>query len=102
MQGNESRYCTCYSTPTMWGYIMASGDVYSCSAYLLDERFKLGNISENTMQEIWQSDKRMQHSKYVMNELDINECRVNCRMNSINHYLDKVIDSTKVPHTNFI
>ena len=42
---DENRYCKCLATPSAWAYWMASGDVYSCSAYLLDERFKLGNIN---------------------------------------------------------
>ena len=51
---------------------MADGSVYSCSAYLLDDRFKLGNIYENTFKDVWCSNKKIEHAQFVKNELDIN------------------------------
>lgn len=98
---NTSRYCHCIATPSVWSYIMADGAVYSCSAYLLDKRFELGNINDQTFDDIWCSDKRLDHANFVMNELDINECRVNCRMDQVNRYLDGVVN-TKVEHFNFV
>jgi len=98
---NQDRYCKCLATPSMWGYIMADGSVYSCSAYLLDDRFKLGNINEDTFSSIWTSDRKMQNATFVANELDISECRVNCRMDQVNRYLDVVVNET-APHFNFI
>ena len=98
---NKDRYCKCLSTPSNVGYIMADGSVYSCSAYLLDERFKLGNINVDTFKDIWCSEKKLKHAKFIQNELDINECRVNCRMNLMNTYLDKVVNK-KQEHINFI
>jgi len=80
---------------------MADGSVYSCSAYLLDERFLLGNINEDSFDKIWVSDKRLAHSDFVLNDLDINECRVNCRMDQINRYLDGTLNK-KVNHMNFV
>ncbi|QNJ01753.1 radical SAM protein [Synechococcus sp. PROS-U-1] len=98
---NNERYCKCISTPSVWAYIMADGDIYTCSAYLLDERFKLGNINEESFFKIWASEKRMKHKEFIFNKLDINECRVNCRMDQVNRYLDQVYNEN-VPHINFI
>ena len=80
-------YEKCNATPNFWSYIMASGDVYSCSAYLLDERFRLGNINTQTFKEIWEGEKRQENWRFVRKELDIKECRVNCRMDKSNKYL---------------
>ena len=98
---NTNRYCHCYATPSTWAYWMADGAVYSCSAYLLDKRFELGNINDHEFDEIWCSDARMKHADYVMNDLDIKECRVNCRMDQVNRYLDSIVNN-KIDHINFI
>jgi len=98
---NTERYCHCIATPSVWAYWMADGSVYSCSAYLLDERFMLGNINEQTFDRIWDSDRRLAHSDFVLNDLDINECRVNCRMDQINRYLDATYNK-KISHMNFV
>lgn len=98
---NNDRYCKCMATPSVWAYIMADGSVYSCSAYLLDDRFKLGNILEEDFNSIWTSDRRMEHAEFVSNQLDISECRVNCRMDQVNRFLDSISNST-IPHINFV
>ena len=99
IETKEIPYKKCLSTPYLWAYIMANGDVYSCSAYLLDDRFKLGNINEQTFKEIWQGEKRRKNWE-LMKSLDIKECRVNCRMNQSNIYLNEVIEG--IDHVNFI
>jgi GTP 3',8-cyclase len=96
----EIPYEKCHATPYFWAYIMASGDVYSCSAYLLDPRFRLGNISRNSFREIWEGDERKANWDLVRNHLDIRECRLNCRMDKANRYLNEL--ATGVPHANFI
>lgn len=101
MNKHEERYPKCLATPFIWAYIMADGAVYGCSAYLLDPRFDYGNITNNTFQQIWQGEKRKNNFHYVLNELDISECRINCRMDEANRYLYK-LKNNSIPHINFI
>lgn len=93
-------YDKCHSTPFFWGYIAADGKVFGCSAYLGDDKFCYGNIYDNTFSEIWESDKRKASYNYVKNELDIKNCRVNCRMDEVNRYLFKLKNPNS--HVNFI
>ncbi|MFC1756629.1 radical SAM protein [Patescibacteria group bacterium] len=83
----ERNYNRCYATPTAWAYISADGSVYSCSAFLGDDRFNVGNINDNSFSEIWMSEKRKKHLE-MMKGFDINSnCRRICRMNRTNRTL---------------
>lgn len=100
-EGETSRYRKCSATPFFWAYVMATGAVYGCSAYLLDKRFEYGNLNESSFKDIWEGDRRRENFHYVRNELDIHECRLNCRMDEVNRYLDRLVRQD-VPHINFI
>lgn len=96
----EFKYKKCSSTPFMWAYLMSTGDIYACSAYLEDSRFLLGNINQSSFQGIWEGDLRKKCFEYVTQELDISNCRLNCRMNNVNQYLENI--ATPPEHVNFI
>lgn len=96
--GKKHSYDKCRATPSAWVYSMADGRVFTCSAHLLDERFCIGNLNENTFQEIWEGEKRRENWQ-MMQEFDIKKCRLNCRMNSSNKYLHQI---THQAHVNFI
>ena len=95
------RYATCRATPFFWAYIMATGALYGCSAYLLDKRFEYGNINDSDFQLIWEGEQRQASIRHVRQELDIRMCRLNCRMDEVNRYLDRLVEQN-VPHLNFI
>lgn len=97
-RGDKS-YEKCLGLP-FWSYVDAGGNVWGCSMYLNDGRFLYGNIGETSFQEIWESDRRKNSLAFVENELSVDKCRTNCRMDPINNYLWEL----KYPndHVNFI
>lgn len=97
-QGIRS-YRHCLALP-FWAYIDAGGNVWGCSAYLKDERFRFGNIYEKTFKEIFYGARRTKIVKMAKDTLDTSKCRVNCRMDEINRYLWELKHPPE--HVNFI
>jgi len=96
----ERDYATCQSVPYFWGYVMSTGDVYGCSAYLGDPRFRYGNIIEQDFASIWNSAAKRGCETFVRDELDIKECRKSCRMDHANRYLARL--KSPEAHDNFV
>jgi cyclic pyranopterin phosphate synthase len=102
-------YSRCHATPYVWAYVEADGEVWGCSAYLGrsegvrqygDDRFRYGSVNDHAFSEIWRGERRRKNWEYVRTELDISECRKNCRMHRVNLYLEDVLNPG--PHASFI
>ena len=98
-ESEEHHYHVCNATPFTWTYTLATGEMFACSAHLLDKRFSIGNINTQTFQEIWEGDERKRVWE-MMKTFDIGQCRKNCRQNQVNIYLDQLKNG--IPHQNFI
>ena len=96
---NHRNYEHCLALP-FWSYIDAGGNVWGCSIYLGDDRFKYGNIYESSFKDIWESAARRDSLSWAEEKLDVSQCRVNCRMDEINRYLWELKHPTA--HVNFI
>lgn len=95
----EKAYSHCLAMP-FWAYIDSGGNVWGCSAYLMDDKFCYGNLYDQTFHEIWGGEKRGDSLEWVKECLETRECRINCRMDEINRYL---WDLRNPPlHVNFI
>ena len=99
----------CHATPYHWAYLEADGEVWGCSAYLGREengvqygndRFRYGNVNASSFSEIWRGDRRRANWEYVRTELNIEQCRKNCRMHQVNLYLEHLAHPG--PHDTFI
>ncbi len=93
-------YKVCHAVPFFWAYLMANGDVYSCSSFLGDEEFKLGDYNKKSFKEIWEGERRKKHWKFIRTKFNINQCRENCRMDEVNRYLERLNNPPR--HVNFI
>lgn len=94
------RFNSCCALP-FWGYVSSKGDFYTCSVYLNDDRFKVGNIYSESMESIFFGAKRAESIAFAEHTLKINqECRVNCRMARINEFL--AVLNCPPDHINFI
>ena len=92
-------YDRCLAMP-FWSYIDAGGNVWGCSIYLGDERFLYGSIYDSSFEQIWQGPRRAESLAWVESELDVSQCRINCRMDEVNRYLWDI--RCPVEHVNFI
>jgi GTP 3',8-cyclase len=99
MHRSQRGYEKCLALP-FWSYIDSDGYVWGCSAYLGDERFKYGNIHDESFETIWIGERRRVSLQMVATELDTEECRMNCRMDEINLYLWELTHPSA--HVNFI
>ena len=95
----QRNYKHCLALP-FWSYIDAGGSVWGCSAYLGEERFHYGNLYQSSFKDIWEGEARVKSIRWAENELDIHQCRVNCRMDEINRYLWDLKHPPE--HVNFI
>ena len=92
-------YKRCLALP-FWTYIDAGGDVWGCSIYLGKSDFLYGNIYKSSFREIWEGEARKKSLERVSSCLDVENCRVNCRMDEINRYLWEL--KNPPAHVNFI
>ncbi|MEW6488699.1 MAG: radical SAM/SPASM domain-containing protein [Thermodesulfobacteriota bacterium] len=97
--GRDRGYGSCLALP-FWTYVDAGADVWACSAFLGDDRFRLGNLAETTFEGIWRGEARRRFLRDVLPALDTTACRRGCRMDEINRYLWEL--THPAPHANFI
>lgn len=97
---NGKKFSHCRALP-FWGYISSLGDFHTCSVFLNDDRFKVGNVYNDDMKTIFSGEQRCASVAFGSTDLEVGyECRVNCRMARINEFLEFLNDRPE--HINFI
>ena len=95
----KREYAQCLALPFMV-YIDAKGNLWPCIVFMGKEELSYGNIYEESLEEIWEGDRRKKLIRYFSNmDLESN-CRELCRLDEMNKYLSEL----KYPgeHVNFI
>ena len=91
-------YKECHSLP-FYALVDAKGNVLSCNLYYNNQDYAYGNINEDRFTNIWRSAKRKEVMKKIRDK-GVAECRVGCRMDATNRYLERLINPEM--HDNFI
>lgn len=74
--------------------------LYPCLHFWGSDDYKIGNLRENTFEEIWRSDKRNKVFQKLWDEHDLNQCHQICKQSYINEALWELKD--KPLHVNFL
>ncbi len=97
--GRDRSYKRCYGIPFMT-YIDTEGNVWACKDYIGDPRFNLGNIARRRISEIFNSPETQKFYRWASEELDVSQCRSNCRLDEVNRFLWEL--KNLPAHVNFI
>jgi len=95
----DREYTTCYGLPYIL-YIREDGNLFSCFTNQHDDSTIMGNIFENSLQDIWVSQQKNEAINYINNCIDKNSCQPSCRHHQINKYLWDLKNPNE--HINFI
>lgn len=70
--------------------LKANGDLAVCMYQMTDDRFIFGNIFEDSLESIWQSDQRKEARRFCSRDLNhvVHQCQVCCKGHEINKVLE--------------
>ena len=80
--------------------ILANGGVYPCCQFFDKEEFSYGNLYDNTLKEVLDSEHAKKIMKFIEEKYDIKKCMTYCRHHSTNIFLDGLVN--RPLHINFI
>jgi len=92
-------YGQCYGTHFV-SLISANGDVWECNVFAGDARFLIGNVAQQSLEDIWNGPRRREVLEFIAHDLNLAECRDVCRMDECNRYLWRLKHPWE--HDNFI
>ncbi|MDL2316308.1 radical SAM protein [Desulfovibrio sp. OttesenSCG-928-A18] len=95
----KAPYGRCLALP-FWAYADSGGNVWGCLRHIGEERFLYGNLVEESARDVFLGEKRLASMEDIAGNMDISDCRTDCRMDPINAYLWELRDPGS--HVNFI
>jgi GTP 3',8-cyclase len=73
-------------------YIDADGCLYPCHKFWGDNRYVLGDLSQQSFDEIWHGAQKLNVFDMLYNGYDLSRCRVKCKKAGINGELCRLMD----------
>jgi len=95
LEENPRPYNECHGV-NFASVIQADSNLTTCCHMRGKPKYYLGNLKENTLREIWESDKK----KEVFENIDFNDCVPYCRCDSFNRVLYDI--KQEKTHKNFL
>ena len=80
--------------------VFSDGRVYPCEIFKDDEKIFFGDLAEESLAEIWHSEKTRKLLAELVKPRDFSKCLSSCRMNRTNKFLYDL--TCPPPHVNFI
>lgn len=93
-------YSKCHSHHFQ-GAVGADSKVYLCDHHKGEKEYELGDLNENTLEEIWKSDKRKEVIRRL-DETDLSQCMDCCRNHELNKFLWQINNPKRELHPNHI
>jgi radical SAM protein with 4Fe4S-binding SPASM domain len=96
ISANKRKYSVCYGhalDPNLW----SDGNMYICSNHEHEEDI-IGNIYENSFDEIWHGEKR----KKRIQQINVSQCPRGCRCDLLNEVIWDYLHPDILVHPNFI
>lgn len=90
----KKKYCKCLAQS--FSGVINVHKVYVCCHFRGVEKYELGDLRQNSLQEIWTSDRR----KEIVDNIDFKDCIALCKLDLVNRSLDEFTE--KPNHVNFI
>jgi len=87
---NYGRSYTGCAAHRLFVVLNAGGDLAVCMYQMTDRRFIFGNIYQDSLEGIWQSDRRKEAIRFCSRDLnhEVHECQVCCKGHEINKVLE--------------
>jgi MoaA/NifB/PqqE/SkfB family radical SAM enzyme len=83
------------------GVVGGDSKVYFCDHHKGEKDYELGDLKENTMEEIWNSDQRKKVVDFV-DSTDLSQCQICCRNHELNKFLWHIQHEEDRTHPNHI
>ena len=100
VEGNYGRFYKACEGHHFVCVVDANGEMDVCMYHLGEKAFRLGNIYEKSLPDIWASAERAATIKHCRESIDFDKCQVCCKQHVINQFLHQL--AQPIQNVNFL